>query len=189
MCCIRFSFVGFLWNKENTKIFCGNRNSNFLSQGALDMGFGLLISKWKQSLNFSRILEQEEGAQKCLKELKGDHFSTQFWAKRQGMHGDTASSLSSCHSNNIRDGAPDPCSVQVTFPTIQHLKPLLCPLTVLPVPLAIPAVPLHGSARSNKWARVSLLICVLLHTHCEAGGSGLDTGVWTLDTSSLVGVK
>lgn len=55
ICCIRFNFVGFLRNK-NTKIFCGSRNINFLSQGALDMGFGLFISKWKQSLNMSRIL-------------------------------------------------------------------------------------------------------------------------------------
>lgn len=45
MCCIRFSFVGFLRNKENTKIFCVSRNINFLSQGALDMGFGLFVSK------------------------------------------------------------------------------------------------------------------------------------------------
>lgn len=32
-------------------------------------------------------------------------------------------------------------------------------------------------------------MCVLLHTYCEVGGSGLDTAVWTMDTSSLVGAK
>lgn len=34
----------------------------------------------------------------------------------------------------------------------------------------------------------NLFICVLLHSYCEVGGSGLDTAVWTMDTSSpLVG--
>ena len=36
---------------------------------------------------------------------------------------------------------------------------------------------------------ISLLICVLLHTYRGAGGSGLDAGGWTLDTSTLVGAK
>lgn len=84
---------------------------------------------------------------------------------------------------------PDPCLREVTLLTIQHLKPLLCPLAVLPVPLTIPAVPLHGSARPSKRARVSLVICVLLHTYHGAGGFGLDAGGWTPDTSSLVGAK
>lgn len=103
MCCIRFSFVGFLRNKENTKIFCVSRNINFLSQGALDMGFGLFVSKWKQSLNLSRILEQEEGAQKCLKVLKGDHFSTKFQLTARVRPELLPAVSSSCHSNNITD--------------------------------------------------------------------------------------
>lgn len=124
--------MGFLRSKDTTKILRGSRNTSLLSQGAIEGGFGLFISKQLQSLTLSGITEQEEDAQKCLKVLKilkGDNFSNNSPANSQST---------------------DICLGQVTLPTIQHLKPLLCPLVVLPVPLTIPAVPLHGSARSSK---------------------------------------
>lgn len=96
MCCVRFSLVGFLQSKETTKNFCGSRNTSLLSQGALERGFGLFISKGLQTLTVSGITEQEEDTQKCLKVLKvlkGYHFSTKSPANIQAMPGGTASSI------------------------------------------------------------------------------------------------
>lgn len=99
----KVQLCGFSREQENTKIFCGSRNINFPSQGALDMGFGLYISKWKQNLNLSRILEQGKGAQRCLKILKEIILALSSELRARVCLEILPAVSSSCHSNNITD--------------------------------------------------------------------------------------